>query len=282
MPELPELTLAFLQQRPESAARTLEGLSAADAAEILRRMPARIAAPVAAAMSSSSAARCAAELPADVAAALCAALSWSDAAAVLRQLEPRAREAVLAELPAKLAQRFARSLAYSADVVGAWIELDIPAVPDDRSVAEALQLLARSAGDSGSHLLLTDAAQRHTGSLPLDALVKSASTAALSELARRDLPPLRDSASLASVTGSPGWDVATVLPVVSHRGELLGGLTRRTLHKAIDQAAAPPQPAGTSLTGALLRAYLQSGEGLLRLLLQGKDGRVGGDAGDPR
>ena len=233
-------------------------------------------------MSSLSAARCAAELPADVAAALCAALSWSDAAAVLRQLEPRAREAVLAELPARLAQRFARSFAYSGDLVGAWVELDIPAVPDDRNVAEALQLLARSPGHSGSHLLLTDAAQRYRGSLPIDALVKSASTAALSELARRDPQPLRDSASLASVTDNPGWDLATVLPVVSHRGELLGGLTRRTLHKAINQAVPPSQPAGASLTAELLRAYLQSGEGLLRLLLQGRDRKTGGDAGSPR
>ena len=201
---------------------------------------------------------------------------------MLRQLEPPVREAVLAELPEKLARRFSRSLAYAGDVVGAWIELDVPAVPDDRNVAEAVQLLARSPEYSGSHLLLTDAGQCYRGTVPLAALVKSASTAALAALARHDLQPLRDSASLASVTDSPGWDVATVLPVVSHRGELLGGLTRRTLHKAISQAAPPSQPAATSLTAELLRAYLQSGEGLLRLLLQGNDGTVGGDAGERR
>jgi Mg/Co/Ni transporter MgtE len=282
VPELPELTLAFLQQRPESAARTLEGLTAADAAEILRRMPARISAPVAAAMSSLSAARCAAELPAGAAAALCAALSWSDAAALLRQLQPQARLTVLAELPEKLARRFSRSLAYADDVVGAWIELDVPAVPDDRNVGEALQLLANSPAHSGSHLLLTDVAQRYKGTIPLGALVKSAATAALSELAQRDVQPLRDSASLISVTENPGWDLATVLPVVSHRGELLGGLSRRTLHKAMRQAGPPPQQAGTSLAAEMIRAYLQSGEGLLRLLLQGKTGMGGGDAGGRR
>jgi Mg/Co/Ni transporter MgtE len=245
-------------------------------------MPARIAAPVAAAMSSFGAARCAAELPAGAAAALCTELSWPDAAALLRQLEPQARAAVLAELPEKLSRRFSRSLAYVADVVGAWIELDVPAIPDDRSVGEALQLLARSPADSGSHLLLTDAAQRYTGTVPLGALVKSASTAALSELAQRDVQPLRDSATLASVTENAGWDLATVLPVVSHRGELLGGLTRRTLHKAMKQAEPPSQQAGASLTAEMLRAYLQSGEGLLRLLLQGTAEKSGADAGGRR
>jgi hypothetical protein len=48
------------------------------------------------------------------------------------------------------------------------------------------------------------------------------------------------------------------------------------------QAGPPPQQAGTSLAAEMIRAYLQSGEGLLRLLLQGKTGMGGGDAGGRR
>lgn len=282
MPELPGLTLAFLQERPESAARALESLAAADAAEILRRMPARIAAPVAAAMNSFSAARCAEALPADVAAALCAAMPWSDAAALLRRLDSNAREAVLAGMPDKLARRFSRSLAYAEYVVGAWIELDVPAAPEDRSVEEAVQLLVQSPAGNGSHLLVTDSDRRYRGAVPLGALVTSAPTVLLSALAQRDVQPLRDSASLASVTDHPGWDLATLLPVVNHRGELLGGLTRRTLHKAIRQGGPASHEGGSSLPVEMLRAYLRSGEGLLQLLLQGTAGQSSGDAGSLR
>lgn len=282
MTELPDLTLAYLQQRPESAARALDGMTAADAAEVLRRVPARVSAPVVAAMSAVSAARCAAELPAAAAAALCAVLSWPDAAALLRRLEERAREAVLAELPGKMARRLRRSLEYGDDVVGAWIELDVPAILDDRDVGEALQLLAQLPVHSGSELFITDAAQRCSGTVPLAALLNSAPTVPLAALARSDIQPLLDNASLASVADNPGWELATILPVVSHRGLLLGGLNRRTLQKAIGNAGPASQVSRASLPAEMLKAYLRSGEGLLRLLLQGTFEKGGGDSGRQR
>jgi magnesium transporter len=280
--ELPDLTLAYLQQRPESAARALEGMTAADAAEVLRRVPARVSAPVVAAMSAVSAARCAAELPADAAAALCAVLSWPDAAALLRRLDERAREAVLAELPGKMARRLRRSLEYGDDVVGAWIELDVPAILDDRDVGEALKLLAQLPVHSGSHLFITDAAQRCSGTVPLAALLTSAPTVPLAALAGSNIQPLLDNASLGSVADNPGWELATILPVVSHRGLLLGGLSRRTLQKAIGNAGPASRVSRASLPAEMLKAYLRSGEGLLRLLLQGTFAKVGGDSGRQR
>lgn len=282
MTDLPELTLAYLQQRPESAARALEGLAPIDAAEILRRVPARVAAPVVAAMSSISAARCATELPADAAAALCADLSWSDAAALLRRLAEGTREAVLAELPGKMARRLRRSLDYADDVVGAWIELDVPAILDDRDVGEAVRLLAQSPAHSGSHLLLSDAGQRYNGAVPLAALLNSAPTMPLSALAQSEIQPLHDSASLASVTDNRGWELTTILPVVSHRGLLLGGLHRRTLRKALNQAGPLSKEARPLLPAEMLKAYLRSGEGLLRLLLHGTVAESRGNTGSQR
>jgi len=277
--ELHELTLAYLQQRPESAARALEGLLAADAAEVLQRAPARIAAPVVGVMSSVRAAQCAAELPAETAAALCAALSWPDAAALLRRLDGEARERVLEELPERTARRFRRSLDYPDDVVGAWIEFEVPAILDDRTVTDAVRLLEQSPAYAGSHLLLTDTTQRYRGMIALAALLASAATSTLATLAQDGAQPVRDAASLASVAEHPGWEAATVLPVVNHRGELLGGLTRQTLRKALKQAAPASRDAGASLPAEMLKAWLLSGEGLLRLLVQGAGDGRGSDPG---
>lgn len=279
MAELPELTLAYLQQRPESAARALEGLLAADAAEVLRRAPARIAAPVVGAMSSLRAAQCAAALPADMAAALCAALSWPDAAALLRRLDGAARERVLEELPERTARRFRRSLDHPDDVVGAWIEFEVPAILEDRTVGDAAHLLEQSSAYAGSHLLLTDATQRYRGMIGLAALLTSAAASPLAPLAQHGIQPLRDVASLASVAEHPGWEAATILPVVNHRGELLGGLSRQTLRKALRQAATASREAGASLPAEMLKAWLVSGEGLLRLLVQGAVDERRGDPG---
>jgi Mg/Co/Ni transporter MgtE len=273
--ELPELTLAYLQQRPESAARALETVAAADSAEVLQRVPVRIAAPVVAAMTAVSAAHCAVRLPPDAAAAICAALPWADASALLRQIDDTHRETILRQLPAGMARRFRRSLVYADDTVGAWIDMDVPSIVEDRTVTEATRIIAQSAGYAASHLLLTNDHQIYTGVVPLAALLAASPTAGLATLADRECRPVRDSASLASISRSREWDSITLLPVINHRGELLGGIARRTLSRALSTTQAAPPGAQASLPAELFKAYLHAGEGLLRLLLadSAADGR---------
>jgi len=268
MTELPELTLAYLREQPESAARALEGLANDDAAGILLRTPSRLAAPVLAAMTTHYAARCVARLPAEVAAAHCDELPWSDSAGLLRVLEPPAREALLAELPEGKARRFRRSLTYADDAIGAWVQADVIAMPADRSASDASRLLTGMTHYAESHLLLTDAAQRYAGSVALGRLLAAVPGAALGTLASCDVRPLRDTATLGAALAAEDWEYATMLPVVNHRGELLGGLTRRTLKRALQDMAAGDHDEPPSLFAHLLKAYLASGEGLLRLLLQ--------------
>jgi len=268
MTELPELTLAYLRQRPESAARALEALASEDAAGILLRAPSRIAAPVLAGMTTIYAARCVAQMPPAVAAAHCDELPWSDSAGLFRALEGPVRDALLAELPEGRARRFRRSLDYAEDTIGAWVEPDAAAMPSDRSVADAGRLLAGMTGYAESHLLLTDIAQRYVGTVTLGALLSSVPVTPLEALAVRDMRPLRDTASVASALAAPDWERSTILPVVNHRGELLGGLTRRTLTRALQARLAHQRDEPASLFTHLLRAYLSSGEGLVRLLLQ--------------
>lgn len=268
MTELPELALAYLRERPDSAARTLEGLGSEDAAGIMLRVPSRIGAPVLAAMTTHYAARCVAQLPPDTAAAHCDELPWPDFAGLLRALEGPVRDALLAELPEGKARRFRRSLAYADDSVGAWVETEAMAMPADRSVAEAGRLLAGMAHYPESHLLLTDAAQRLAGTVTLGRMLASVPGAPLGTLATQDIRPLRDTASLGAALAAEDWERATILPVVNHRGELLGGLTRQTLKHALRDLTAHDYDEPPSLFAHMLKAYLVSGEGVLRLLLQ--------------
>jgi len=281
MSELPELTLAYLRQRPESAARALEGLASEEAAVIMLRAPSRIAAPVLAAMTTLCAARCVARMPPDVAAAHCDELPWSDSAGVLRALDRSARDALLSELPEGKARRFRRSLDYVDDTIGAWVELDAASMPADRSVADADRLLAGTPNYAESHLLLTDASQRYVGAVTLGSLLSSVPAASLEMMAVRDIRPLRDTASLASALAAVDWERSTILPVVNHRGELLGGLTRRTLRRALQDMNEAGRDESLSLFSHLLKAYLSSGEGLLRLLLRAPRGPAQAPGSNP-
>ncbi|HSC09010.1 MAG TPA: hypothetical protein VLD59_19455 [Steroidobacteraceae bacterium] len=278
MAELPHLTLAFLQGHPVSAARTLETLAPEDAAALLEHVPVRIAAPVAGAMSSVAAARCIARLPDENRAGLCAALSWADASAVLRQLGAPTRDAVLDRLPTSMARRFRRSLEYDENEVGAWIDLDAPAIVADRTVGDALRLLGQAPEFPASHVLLTDGAQRYLGVAPLSGLLRVSPATPLDSIAQRGVRALRDAATLASVVSNDDWQSSTVLPVVNHRGELLGGLTRTALHKALDRRAHKAPAPHSSLFVQLFETYLTAAAGLFQLLVQTSDPAPGGAA----
>lgn len=276
MAELPRLTLAFLQHHAGSAARTIEILAPEDAAALLEHVPVRISAAVFAAMTSVAAARCVVHLPPAVSAALCEALSWTDASAMLRYLDADTRNAVLERLPTGMARRFRRSLEYAEDQVGGWVEMDAPAIVADRTVGEAIKLLAESAESPASHLLLTDEVEKYTGAVSLAALLRASRTATLDSIAQGDCRAVRDSASVLAVAADKEWDTTTLLPVVNHRGELLGGLTRRTLHKALSAQRRPARVVPRdSVLAHLLDAYLVAGEGLLGMLLQIADGGNG-------
>jgi Mg/Co/Ni transporter MgtE len=280
--DVPELTLAFLQQKPASAARALESLPALDAAELLRHVPVRISAPVVSAMTTIAAARCVHCLPLDLSGALCQSLPWPDASALLRQSDAAHREGILSSLPRATSRRFRRSLDYPEAAVGAWVEMDSAAVEENRTVSEAARLLARIDAFAASHLLLTNSTQQYTGVLPVAALVRANPTSALHVLAERDLRPVRDTATLASVARSEDWDRTTLLPVVNHRGELLGGLTRMTLTRALRNQLPDREAPRPSLPAFLFNAYLVAGEGLLRMLVGHDDERAATEEDDAK
>jgi Mg/Co/Ni transporter MgtE len=279
MAELPQLTLAFLQQQPASAARAIEVLEPEDAAELLKRVPVRIGAPVFESMNSVAASRCVALLPAASAAALCDAVPWADSSALLRQLALGVRDAVLEQLPASSARRFRRSLDYAESAVGAWVDMNTPSIVRDRTVSEAVRLLSTVPSYAASHLLLTDQAQKYAGMVPLAALLRSAPDETLEGVSQRDCRAVRDSASIATVASSGDWEATSLLPVVNHRGELIGGLSRDGLGRALRRLDSPASTPGSSLLAHLLDTYLVAGEGLFRLLSQPRPAGTGTPTG---
>lgn len=273
MAELPQLTLAFLQSQPGSAARAIEVLPPANAAALLEYVPVRISAPVLAAMTSLAAARCIAQLPPEMGAALCEAMSWPDTSALLRQLDTVHRNAILSQLPSATARRFSRSLGYQESEVGSWVNMDAPAMNEDRTVGEAMKLLAQLPDFTSSHLILTDDTQHYKGLVALSALLRTNTNVVLAAIAQRDCRAVWDRASIGSIESSNDWDTTTLLPVVNHRGELLGGLTRTALNRALHAQRGAASVTSHSMLATLLDAYLVAGDGFLRMMLRAGDRR---------
>lgn len=260
------LTLAYLQHDPGSAARVLQELDLAEAAEFLQTVPARVVAPVVNGMIPFAAARCLEGIPVHRAAAVLRELPGHDRTTLVRLLEDRIRQAILAELPDAMARRIASALRYPASAVGAWIDAQIPALRGDNLVKEALRFLR--AGTSISHVFLESGETgRYLGAISLVDLVGSRAEARLDELPLNRVPPLSNRATLAAVQSHPAWDEFLALPVIGRRGNVLGGLSRKALREGLHERhathARPGKPIAASLAGALL----VTAAGLTRLAL---------------
>jgi len=278
MAEALRLALAFLEERPESAARSLESLEPADAAALLDLVPVRIAAPALARMASWSAARCIAGVSPDRRSAIITQLRSPQALAILRQLPTPERDAVLDGLPSAVARHYRRTLAYPHGRVGAWVDFDVAALEPSRTVGDALDLIAARRRPDETIIFIVDSARKYLGAVTVATLLHFPRMVGLSTLMDQWARAVADSVSLAAVAAEPAWATALALPVTNRQGELLGALTRVSLEKGLhherltEVVAAEP-----SVVLHLLEAYLAVLAGLARMSPLGA--RAGGGAG---
>lgn len=262
------LARAFAEHEPEAAARALEEMPAEEAALFLGSLPAKLVGPLLQAMSPGTAARRLAPLPARQAAGALMELDSRSCAAILRGCNSETRRVLLAELPQRRVQHFRRSLAYTLDTVGAWIDYDVPALAGNHTVGHALKVLRQRNRVSDQMIFVLRGSHLYAGAVPTSALLLHPAETLLSQIMDPQLRPVSDALDVDEVGQTEDWDDCAVLPVTGPDGSLLGGLSRtglrRALHSVYPQALAS-QP--ESLLAHLFGAYLHSAAEMSRLLL---------------
>lgn len=269
MSDTPSLTFAFLQSRPEAAARVIEELNPADAAALLHTVPARLAAPLADGMAAWAAARILALLPDEQAAGIIRQMVYQNAASLLRLLDADRLQTLLESLPRRLARDFRHSLDYPAKVVGAWMDQSLPSFSLDGSVADGMRFLRHRGSIPLSHLFVVDQNRRFAGVVSIARILQAPSNTPLRQLLDGGIQPISNRAFLASVVDVADWDEHLVLPVVGRRGNVLGGLTRQALRQGLEaQAGAGLSLSPNTMMTHLLTSYFVAFAGLLRVLVQ--------------
>ncbi|MGQ0528556.1 MAG: magnesium transporter MgtE N-terminal domain-containing protein [Panacagrimonas sp.] len=268
MTESLALASAFVEHEPEAAARALEGMTSEQAALLLAELPTRLSGPLLEHFTPGGAARRLAAMPSERAAAILEESGSRVSVSVLRVCPPETRRAVMSALPARLVQHVRRSMAYTPDTVGAWIDYDVPSLAAHRSVGEALQLLRQRNRPDDTQVFLLRAGHLYAGAVATPALLHVPADTPLSRLADRHLRALSDALDVDEAEQLPDWDDHALLPVTAPDGALLGALSRAGLRRALHSVF--PQPASTqpdSLLAHLLSAYLHTGTELMRLVL---------------
>jgi len=221
------LLLEFLDRRPIESAPLLESLRAEEAAGILAEIEPGIAAGVLRRMAPAAALASLKAMTRQKAAAIVAVLPFDIAANLIRRMALESRQAILDNLPARVAEAIGRLLVYPEDSVGALMDPRIQVLPKDITVGEALHIIQRSPENLYFYIYVVDRDQRLIGVLDIRELMLAAREDPLGAIMHAAVATLPPRARLKSILAHPGWHDFDALPVVDDSGRFLGALRNR-------------------------------------------------------
>lgn len=272
------LTNTYLDRYPEEAARTLEGVPAAMAADFVAAVDAPRAGRLLEAMVPPTAASLLMTIPSATAAAALATLSTATAERLLRRLPAAAAERLLGVADARTGRRLRRLLRVRPGVVGAVAEPTPFLLPDDIVVAEAVRRV-RGVGNPGCEIYVVDRADRPAGWVDPGRLLRARGSTPLRELLEHDVAAFDFHTSLRGAVDHRAWDRVRSAPVVDGEGRVVGLVRYADLQAvARDQRggmAVPPAEQGLAVAELVWLGLA----GALTTLLAGTDGRRKGDGG---
>jgi Mg/Co/Ni transporter MgtE len=157
---------------------------------------------------------------------------------------------------------------FTYDSAGACVDTNVIAVLPSSTVRDAVDRV-RLADIPADRVFAVDGQRHLLGWVPLDALIRAHAELRLEALMNQATSRLSVNAPLTGVRADPGWQSASVLPVVDRDNRLVGLLTRELLERALQRAntAANHSPATSeSLPVMLVHGYWQTISGILEAL----------------
>lgn len=226
------VTRAFLKAHPAEAANVLVRVSPEHCAALFNTLPARLSVPVFRHLLPAHAARCLEQLKPRLAAALLRTLSPQGGAAVLRHATASTRAQLLNLVPTGTALGLRMLLGYPGDVVGAWIDSRVPALPRNLTIRDALTRTRRATDEAGDYFYIVDTDQRLQGIVRLVHAIRANGRATLDTVMTRSVPTLPAGTSMSTAHTHAAWKDFHSLPVVDPSGRFLGALHHRVAIEA--------------------------------------------------
>lgn len=237
MKPLETLVKSFAESHPESAARALERLDAAEASKVLEGLPAGVVGPVIERLASHSAGAILSHFTPDQTRSLLEAMSPKQASAVLHHIEESKRGEALAGMPEQAARRLQELLKYKPEVAGGMMEPQVVSIPIDVTVQEAITLLRKAPRQSLHYLYVTDRDGRLSGVLGMRDLLLAGSRDKIEPLVRREVKSVLATMDRAEVAAVMREHRYVALPVVDTENRLLGVVKHDQVLSAVQEEA---------------------------------------------
>ncbi len=261
----PELTIAYIKKRPESAGRVLAKMRPADAAAFLREIPTRFAVQAVANMNPRPASLVIQQMGVTSGGALLRDLDSAEASTILRQVNRAEREEYIKELPRRLRRNIEMSLTFPTSTVGAHMTTAITVLRETDKTSDALGLVKQAGRDSADHIFVVDDDRKLVGAVSVPTLLRRGTHTVLSELADTTCASVSPHARLEAIASLDAWHDYSCLPVVTRRGEVIGMIWRKALRRAGQSEIADTDAVSPSMAESMVDALGASVAGLVDL-----------------
>lgn len=230
---------ALAEADPQDAADILEAIDEEAAADLISGLDAEQAADIIEEMQDEAAADVLEELDIAEAAAMLAEMPADEAADIVAHLEDEARAALMDALPDEHVARISSLLAYPADSAGGLMTTSLATLPAGITSGEAIEALRRlhETLEDLSYVYVVDNEKRLAGVVSFRELVFARPGRGLDEVMVADpvaVRPEADREDVADLIQRYGY---FSLPVVDHRGVLLGMVAVEDVIEAVQAEA---------------------------------------------
>lgn len=230
-----QLARRYLRELPASAARRIESMPLAEAADELAMQSAVALAPVWPSLAADRGADLLARLPESLARNLLGALSPIEAVRFLGALDREDRERLLATLAAELRGALTELMSYPEDSAGRLMDTQVRTFRLETRVGDALEVLRLSSGRNPRMLFITDRDNHLRGQVPIQNVAMAAPDACLRELAQPVPAAVRAMDPRDEVIETFERHHQTDLPVLDLDGRLMGLIQHGMLVQALQE-----------------------------------------------
>ena len=229
------LNRRFLTDYPREAARHLEELPNAKAAEVLAQQPVHVIVPVWQHLSQDTEERVLAALPDKLRTPLLAELDPSPCAALLNRLEPETRARYLTSLNPEIARELGELMLFPPDTAGQLMDPRVMAFRTDTGAREALSRLRRSKLRALLEIYVTDEDGRLNGRVEMQDLALAEPGQTLADITRHIVAAVQSLTPREEVVEILEQHKLPVLPVVDINGRLVGVIHQAGLLTALQE-----------------------------------------------
>ena len=220
--QLYKLAFSFIKQEAKSAARLLEELEPAEVAEFLFNVPHPLVAGVLREMMPSVCASMLMHVETATVIIWLNELQNNHVCAILRHLDKSSQHEILNQFPLKRRTACQFLLSYNNDMLGAWVETDVPAFPSDMSAKETIKRLKRKSYKEDRIIYVVDDHRRPVGTLSISVLMRSTNAISLESIFFPGCEVISGAVTLSTALALPVWLSSDVVAVVNRRRELVG------------------------------------------------------------